>query len=376
MAEVKYTVGGFGSSSNVYGESLIRDRYTTPFGLRRLGLWSELPYSRKAESMINPRVRSVRVSDGKAPVTTFAATLGPLLSPDGGAAAVPAEADVISKLAGKWRNTDLNLGMYMSPEGRESIEMVIGTMGKLSNAALHLKRGDFGGFCRNLNEMPRGSRRASARKFNQGDISGAFLAAHLGWSPLIKDIYTLTEGIDLKEKPVRISSSKAGTPLKWRVVNPARATDIDIGGKLRIKIMGDISRPPTFRSKFGLDNPFMIAWELVPLSFVADYFLPIGSVIDSMGFISTARFSRMWKKTFHDNYGSFVLPQGTVWSNGGVPYRTTNPVTVYRHRREYNRSNYSLNFASPLRSMSVSLPTSVMRLGTMAALLHQRLRAL
>lgn len=370
-----YTIGGFGASVDTYGERLTRDRHTTPAAMRRIGIWAELPYSKSTESFINPRIRSVKVSNGLSPVNTFAATHGPLLSFDN-ASSPPNEADVISKLAEKWRGTDLNIGLYLSPEGRESAVMALDGLKKLSNAALHLKKGDFGGFVRNLNTLPRHARRKSARKFNQGDLSGSFLAAHLGWEPIIKDVYSASQGILPKDRPHRISATKAGVPSRYYLTNPANAVDFVHEEKLTVKIMGDITNTPSLTQALGMDNPFYIAWNLVPLSFVADYFLPIGSIIDSMGFISAARFSKLVKKTYHDRWGRFTLPAGFVWNNGGTMYKTTNSATVYRHRRDYSREPYSLDFSSPLQSMKLTLPTSLMRISTMSALLHQRLLAL
>lgn len=370
-----YTIGGFGASANTYGERLTRDRRFTPAAMRRIGIWAELPYTRSTESFINPRVRSVKVSNGLSPVNTFAATHGPLLSLYN-ASSPPNEADVISKLAERWRGTDLNIGLYLSPEGRESASMVVDGLKRLTNAALHLKRGDFGGFVRNLNHLPRRDRRRSARKFNQGDLSGSFLAAHLGWEPIIKDVYSASQGILPKDRPHRISATKAGVPSYYYLTNPKNATNFIHKEKLTVKIMGDITNAPSLTQALGMDNPFLIAWELVPLSFVADYFLPIGSIIDSMGFISAARFSKLVKKTYHDRWGRFTLPAGFVWNNGGTLYKTTNSVTVYRHRRDYSREPYSLDFSSPLQSMKLTLPTSLTRIATMSALLHQRLLAL
>lgn len=376
MAISEYSIGGSNQSVNTYWERLRRDRYSTPKFLRDQGIFLDLPYARESESMLNSRM-TIKQVYGPGQMDVFMAVVGPQLQMSYNPV-YPSEGDVIAKLASKWRNTDLNLAMYLSPEGRESASMLLSTIGKLSNSVHSLKRGDFGGFVRNLHTMPRNARRRSHRKFTQGDLSGAFLSAHLGWEPLIKDAY---ESANIKPpiaKGERIVASKAGTPRSFYVLN---AGSVHVGefvqeGKLRVSLLGDVSKPVEWFDRFGLRNPFGIAWELVPLSFVADYFLPIGQTIDNMGFISAARFARMWRKVYEDRSATLKTRSGYEFNFGGEPWQSVSPGSTYRHWRSYSRTPYELNFASPLRTLGVSMPSSLLKLSTMSALLHQRILSL
>lgn len=376
MAISEYSIGGNNQSVNTYWERLRRDRYSTPRFLRDQGIFLDLPYARESESMLNSRM-TIKQVYGSGQMDVFMAVVGPQLQMSYNPV-YPSEGDVIAKLASKWRNTDLNLAMYLSPEGRESASMLLSTIGKLSNSVHSLKRGDFGGFVRNLHTMPRNARRRSHRKFTQGDLSGAFLSAHLGWEPLIKDAY---ESANIKPpiaKGERIVASKAGTPRSFYVLN---AGSVHVGefvqeGKLRVSLSGDVSKPVEWFDRFGLRNPFGIAWELVPLSFVADYFLPIGQTIDNMGFISAARFARMWRKVYEDRSATLKTRSGYEFNFGGEPWQTISSGSTYRHWRSYSRTPYELNFASPLRTLGVSMPSSILKLSTMSALLHQRILSL
>lgn len=371
----EYSIGDENVSVSTYFEYLRRDRYSTPAVLRKQGIYLDYPYERTSRSMLNPRINA-RGSNGTTINSIFVANLGPNSYLDTSVRQLPPDVDIINKLADKWKQTDFNVGMYLSPEGRESIEMMLSSMMRLSNSAREFKRGNLGSALRNLDHLPRSARRTVARKFNSGDVSGAFLSAHLGWEPLIKDIYEASHIKSLEEEPLRLFASRKGTPAKWRVINPGPCK-IESSETLKVKILMDVARPPTFTERFGLGNAFSIAWELVPLSFVADYFLPIGSVIDSMYFISQVRVKQAWKKTFEDAVVKYTLPRGYAWTEPNwVTYVVQNDATVYRHYRSYTRKPYTLDFASPLSGLSVKLPTSVMKLGTMSALLHQRLRAL
>lgn len=374
MTVETYTIGSLNYKAAPYGETLTRDRYRTPKSLRLRGLYLDLPYSKSTLASRSSRMEIRRLSDNFYQGYSFSPTMTLF---DEGSDVPPNEADVISKLAEAWRGTDLSIGMYLSPEGRESVEMMANAILKVGNSALSLKRGDLGGFFRHLNHMPRGHKRVVTRKFNDGDLSGAFLSAHLGWTPLIKDAY---EAANIQEPPEtgkRISASKSGVAKQWRAQVSSYYGDVlpvQRGSKLRVKYIGDISRGPTFSDRFGLNNPFLIAWNVVPLSFVADYFLPIGSVLDSMGFISAARFSKLWRKTYRERWITANYSRSyRMWSSTGPCYGNG---SVLRKETAFTRAPTSLNFASPLRSMKVSLPSSLMRLATISALTHQRIRNL
>jgi hypothetical protein len=49
-----------------------------------------------------------------------------------------------------------------------------------------------------------------------------------------------------------------------------------------IKTFADVSGPAIAQaSELGLTNPAILAWELIPFSFVADWFIPIGSWLEA-----------------------------------------------------------------------------------------------
>lgn len=371
----QYTIGDSSQHWSTYFEYLRRDCRTTPKALRQLGIYQDLPYSRLAQSMINNRIRIERVR-GSGRREIFIAALGPTVEMRFDSV-VPSDGDVIAKLGEKWRNTDLNIGVLLSAEGRESIDTLSSALKRLTNSAISLRRGDFGGFVRNMHELPRKHRKEAYNRFNQGDLSGAFLSAHLGWTPMIRDAYEAANIDPPKLRADRIRATKAGKPRTWYVNSPGPFVDSFVQeGKLSVTLIGDISRPATWQERFGMGNFFEVVWENVPLSFVADYFLPIGQTISNMYFISQARFSRLWIKRYEDSLATMKTKVGLVYNDGGEPWRTASSATVRRRYRSFSRSTYELNFASPLRSMKVNMPSSLMRLATLGALTHQSLLSL
>lgn len=377
---VSTEVGNPGTLSSYY-ESQTRDKFSTPKPLRDRGILLDLPYS-KSQTAIKQTITKV-----------LRAGLYPAMGWDNQSCrnmgigvqrldtpSFPNEADVISKLASKWKNTDLNIGMYLSPEGRESVEMMASSMLKIANSARDLKRGNFGAAVRHLNHMPRSHVKKAHRRFEQGDISGSFLAMHLGWSPLISDVFEASDMEPPVETGIQIKATKLGAKPRYSLAWPAsagRAKPVTYNGVdiRRTTYIGNVRRPPTFSERFGLGNPFSVAWELVPLSFVADYFVPIGSTIDSMYFISQCRFDGLWRKQYSESKTIVGVPVGgmLVWDMWGQACWNTTEMNLYHHERSFTRKPHVMSFADPLRTINVKLPTSLMRLGTIAALTHQRL---
>jgi hypothetical protein len=383
-----YTVGNRNGS---YFESLSRERYKTPKSLRDQGIFLELPYKRVAEAQKQTVFTPVDIWGIPRPqFGPYTANVGYLMIKVANEER-PQMADIISKLGDKWRDTDLNIGMYLSPEGKESVEMVGESLLRIANSARSLKRGDVGGFMRNLHHMPRSSRRAVTRKFEQGDLSGSFLAAHLGWEPLIKDIYNLSDNV----KPIdrysgnTIKARKPYRPAQFVEQNPSLTKKVDSFAEGQITLKGDLARDPTWEERFGLYNPFLIAWELVPLSFVADYFLPIGTVIDALGVAARIRFKKLTYKDYYTERHNVDAPVGR-FENGSVapgcwglyaysigsPITNPVPISLFQRFTRYERKPYTLSIADAIKDLHVTVPESMMKLSTLASLTHQRILSL
>lgn len=74
--------------------------------------------------------------------------------------------------------------------------------------------------------------------------------------------------------------SQGSIHLDYRV---NQTNEYSVRGKVRYR-----ARAADLPGRFGLLNPLSVAWELMPLSFVADWFLPIGSYLS--GFDANLRF--------------------------------------------------------------------------------------
>lgn len=114
-----------------------------------------------------------------------------------------------------------------------------------------------------------------------------WLEYHLGWEQLVKDIgaglETLTRDFPTETVVARASSNShsatetSHNSTSWHRVVTHYET------KVRLQATVSVSNPNVFLlNQLGFVNPVGIAWELVPFSFVVDWFANVGQVLGSL----------------------------------------------------------------------------------------------
>jgi hypothetical protein len=126
----------------------------------------------------------------------------------------------------------------------------------------------------------------------QEKAANRWLELQFGWKPLLSDVYGATQ---------KLAEDSAADPAHWRfrvVGSFSRPyTDYRSGDEnfelietrckgfegrkyvVWYRIQNDVAAEA---ARSGLLNPATVAWELLPFSFVADWFAPIGSFINSL----------------------------------------------------------------------------------------------
>jgi hypothetical protein len=118
------------------------------------------------------------------------------------------------------------------------------------------------------------------------DLAGLWLELQYGWRPLLSDIHDGYEFLARPEKKTQLSFLRGegsgtltydldvatgGTTGNGKVSVRARAS---ILAALRSEVLHSANQG-------GLINPLQVAWELVPFSFVVDWFMPVGNVLQN-----------------------------------------------------------------------------------------------
>lgn len=151
-------------------------------------------------------------------------------------------------------------------------------------------------------------------------LADNWLALQYGWKPLLQDIHGAMDAIarlNLASVVVYTARSSAHAEDRKEVKltlgvagSPTIGLQIDFGTRdvrygIRYAIDNHLS---TFLAQTGFTNPINLAWEVLPYSFVVDWFIPIGPWLESL----TA-----WNGLqFLDGYKVVLDKTTTIWSTG------------------------------------------------------------
>lgn len=163
-------------------------------------------------------------------------------------------------------------------EAKQTLGMLAQYVIPLAKALAAAKRGDIGRARYHL-----GLRGDS--RFNRRAISNRWFEYWYGWKPLINDIYSTQElYLEALKGPIEDLVAYGHGSFD-------NSTEFDYGGsrqsfrwngKARTMLQAKIENPTWFYlNQLGVINPASVAWELVPFSFLVDWFVPIGAVLET-----------------------------------------------------------------------------------------------
>lgn len=196
----------------------------------------------------------------------------------------------------------LNIGVAMG-ELPQTVNMIGSTARRLASSFSSLKRLDIDGAFNALkmgNYSHRQQLRSRSRNLNASDTvknhsfaADSWLEMKYGWKPLLHDVedaaaLAAKSQSDNPERPdIRIQGMSRKRVTVTGPANPGEAS-ISVTGSGYVQVgmvayytITDLK--VRNMQKLGLQNLGEVAWELVPYSFVVDWFLPVGSYIQALG---------------------------------------------------------------------------------------------
>lgn len=196
---------------------------------------------------------------------------------------------------------------------QQAISALVTRLQQLRRTFVALRQGNVAGVVLSLNikgNVPddlakrvrslKARRRRETRSFRRSaaDVGDVFLEFHFGWIPLFHDIYNC---IDILQQPlptvsVRARGRKVPITLDWKYnissVEYIRTEAVGFAG-CGVSAEVFVDNPNLWlANQLGLINPAAVVWELVPFSFVVDWFTSIGSFIDSWTDFLGLKFTR------------------------------------------------------------------------------------
>lgn len=252
----------------------------------------------------------------------------------------------------RWKET-VELGVATA-EGREALSMITHRLGQLANFTRHLSRGKLGlaagdlGLKWSENLLPRKGRKVKSPQLGRReairDFSQLYLEFHFGWSPLVKDIH---DGLTVLDSPfktfhVKSSASKSYPDPRGRVATAEDADfwyAVDTHGTyaqtIRLQAELVMTNPNLgMLQQFGVANPLSVAWELVPFSFVLDWFVNVGDYLGSITDFAGTELKGAQRTVFTRYDGSYIhttRPKDPKTNNFVTKSWDANNVYCYRY---------------------------------------------
>lgn len=263
-----------------------------------------------------------------------------------------ADDDAIKRLYSKLMEVKAQMATTFA-ERQSTINTVADKLEKVFRAYRDVKRG----------RPNRAARRLGIKthKPRSKQAAGQWLELQYGWLPLVGDVYSLLN----LNSPIRntvFGVGRESETLRYeKSIYGVAAFDVDVSYWSIVKYGATVhvTDPAiAFSQQAGLLNPAVVAWELMPFSFVVDWALPIGDYIDSL----TATVGLDFSSTYRSHQA--VIEVSAVQKNLG-PGSTA--ARFMGHAKETYRN--IVPFPSP--SLSFKNPISPLHLANAIALGRQ-----
>jgi hypothetical protein len=190
-------------------------------------------------------------------------------------------------------------------------------------------------------------------------VAENWLALQYGWKPLLSDIHGAIQSVaDFMSDPgvdaIRAVKASAKTVFKQKIEQGVMSHHYQKTGLMEVTSYSYCkigyryrvaSALKTFLSQTGFTNPINLAWEVLPYSFVVDWFLPIGPYLETLsafdglefldGYVTKA--TVQYTSAYHDYLGFFPISNPTAVT---FEYRA-------RYWREYVQINRTKLWSFP-----------------------------
>lgn len=212
-----------------------------------------------------------------------------------------------SKLVDRVRGHEFDLGNLLG-ESKRTFGLVGDTIARIAGMGLSLRRGDLAGAMRHLGQTRNhrlkeiADKQRANKALSSRDISAAHLELTYGVVPLLSDVHAATEAYAvLNATHERRSTFKTHAKSNRNDLDVSSAPgyynwpgQLSVGCSLKVTLREELSAPRSL----GLLDPAGVLWEVTPWSFVADWFIPIGSYLDQLSVLPFLNTSDVWESLY------------------------------------------------------------------------------
>lgn len=247
-----------------------------------------------------------------------------LSQPKVGATVTDAKLKCLSKVPQSTFNAPL-----FAAEANKTLDLIVKSARTMYSAYKNVKKGRISAACRDLGiTKPKGP-------------SSNWLSYRYGWLPLISDVKDAAEAAAFHwyegEPPTHVytrltsegtrylSGSQTTTRcvMYYAPVAGVQSSDYTAWRTECKAGLTLISKSTTYQTlhQFGLDDPLSLAWELVPFSFVADWFIGVGDYLASRSTLNGWEVLDGFTVEVRDVSGNIILTNSSFGAGGSSPYR-------------------------------------------------------
>lgn len=211
----------------------------------------------------------------------------------------------------KIKNQKVNLAQAFA-ERKQTASLLASSAIRITKAARSLKKGNFAGAFAALGYSPTknqlyrlNKKRFSSsskryKSYNSQALAANWLEIQYGWKPLLGDVYgsaeLLAKSLDRPRVALVVANcklEKSHRDTQYRGYSDCLVITRDFRWKSEVKqtIRYNVTSAASRNlAELGISNPYHLAWELVPFSFVADWFTPIGAYLESIDALAGVSF--------------------------------------------------------------------------------------
>lgn len=215
----------------------------------------------------------------------------------------------------------INLAQVFA-ERAQTVRLIQNTLLQIGGAAWMLRRGNWKGACESLGYHP--------RRKPTGQPSKDWLALQYGWLPLLNDVKGAAETLAQKMLGnALLIKVQQSAKYDWPDYSHTHRKSFagDVLGDFRWDFNGGVTNSKcqltfTVNNQFqrdaqvlGITDPLTLAWELLPWSFVIDWFIPIGNFVQRLNYDSGLQYVDGFTTQFTRQSGSLVPVGGTYTGN-------------------------------------------------------------
>jgi hypothetical protein len=195
-----------------------------------------------------------------------------------------------SRVCNAVRGHQFNAGVCVG-EARKTVELAANAASRIGKSLLSLKRGNLTDAMRFLGSRVKPGHRLP--KLALKDVSSAWLEARYGWEPLISDVYEAGKAWEhahqnrpTEKVVVRMTVYKNDINLS-NIYNDHTRSEVFVRRFSSRTVTLHLRPTESTPRNIGLLDPVSVAWELMPYSFIVDWFVPIGTYLDVCSYMPT-----------------------------------------------------------------------------------------